>query len=91
MSQFLHDPIAGPLDYSIDFTDSLSEGDDVSTVDWSIIPSGPTLNNSSMVDGIASIQVSEAEFGKQYLIKGLITTTNGLVYPGSVTIRGGHR
>jgi len=86
-----HDPDSGPLDYSVDFTAWLVSGDSVSSVAWSVFPTGPTLSGESLSAAVAAVKVSGGTLGKQYRLTARVTTVNGLVDDRSVILRVGHR
>lgn len=87
MSDFYaHDPDAGPLDYSIDFTNWLSEGDGVSSISWSSYPTGLTLENASETDDIASIQITGGTLGYRYRVTAHVTTDNGIENDRSIIL-----
>ncbi|WP_339862355.1 hypothetical protein [Paremcibacter congregatus] len=91
MSDFYaHDPDAGPLDYSIDFTDWLTAGDSVASVAWAIYPLGPTLSGQSLAAAVATVKISGGTLGGQYRVTASVTTANGLVDDRSIIIRCGH-
>lgn len=84
-----HDPDAGPLDYSIDFTNWLSSGDTIDSVAWSINPTGPTLASDSESDGVATIQVDGGTLGYVYRLTATATSAAGLVDDRSIVLRCG--
>lgn len=90
MSYFLHDPDAGPLDYSIDFTDWLAGSDTVSTVDWSIFPIGPTLGSKSLSGAVATQNVSGGMLGATYRLTASVTSESGIVDDRSIVLEVGH-
>lgn len=85
-----HDPDAGPLDYSIDFTNWLNSGDSISSVAWSINPTGPTLASESESSGVATIQVDGGVLGNVYRLTARATTAAGLVDDRSIVLRCGN-
>jgi len=91
MSYFLHDPDAGPIDYSVDFTNWLASGDTVSTVIWSVFPVGPTLGTKSLAGAIATQNISGGTLGAVYRLTASATSTNGIVDDRSITLRVGHQ
>ena len=91
MTIFLHDPDAGPLDYSIDFTSWLSSGDSVSNVAWSVFPLGPTLSDPVLAGAVATTKVTGGTIGNQYRLTAHVTTVNGLVDDRSITVRDGQQ
>lgn len=84
-----HDPDAGPLDYSIDFTNWLSSGDTIDSVSWSVTPTGPALTSSSESDGVATIHVDGGTLGYVYRLSARATSTAGLVDDRSIMLRCG--
>ena len=90
MSWFLHDPDAGPLDYSIDFTDWLSGSDTVSTAVWSIFPTGPTLTDPSLATPVATTKVSGGTIGQTYRLTAHVTSSSGIVDDRSIVLEVGH-
>lgn len=88
---FLHDPDAGPIDYSVDFTDWLADGDSVSSVIWSIFPTGPTLSNPSLTVALATTDVSGGTLGATYRLTASVTSGNGVVDDRSIVLRVGQQ
>jgi hypothetical protein len=91
MSYRLIDPDA-KLDYAMDWSDWLAEGDAISTHQWSITPQSgsptqPTLTNDTQ----ATVTVQGFEAGKVYVLTDKITTTAGLIDERSITLRAGER
>jgi len=91
MSYFLHDPDSGPLDYSVDFTSWLSSGDTVSTVSWSVSPSGPTLSSPSLSGAVATTKVTGGTLGDVYRLTARATSANGLIDDRSMELRTGQQ
>lgn len=90
MSDFYaHDPDAGPLDYSIDFTGWLTAGDSVATVAWAVYPLGPALSGQSLASNVATVNISGGTMGAQYRVTASVTTANGLIDDRSIIIRCG--
>lgn len=88
---FLHDPDAGPIDYSIDFTDWLPGSDTVSTAVWSVFPDGPTLSDPSLATPVATTKVSGGTLGKSYRLTAHVTSSSGIVDDRSVELVVGHQ
>lgn len=88
---FLHDPDAGPIDYSVDFTAWLASGDTVSSVVWSVLPTGPTLGTKTLVGALASQNVSGGTLGSTYRLTASVTSANGVVDDRSIVLRVGHQ
>jgi len=88
---FLHDPDAGPIDYSVDFTSWLASGDTVSTVVWSVFPTGPTLTSPSLVVALATTEVDGGTLGATYRLTASVTSANGIVDDRSVVLRVGQQ
>lgn len=88
---FLHDPDAGPLDYSVDFTNWLASGDSISTVTWAILPTGPTLSSPSLVAAVATTNVTGGTLGEVYRLTASATSANGIVDDRSIILRAGHQ
>lgn len=87
----LHDPDAGPIDYSVDFTNWLADGDSVSSVTWSIFPTGPTLGSKTLVVALATQDVSGGTLGATYRLTASVTSTNGIVDDRSIVLRVGQQ
>ena len=83
---FAHDPDAGPLDYTIDFTSWLSTDDTVDTVEWSAVPTGLTLSDESETDGVATVRVTGGVRGYKYRLTAHVTSTAGLEDDKSVIL-----
>jgi len=88
---FLHDPDAGPIDYSVDFTGWLDGGDSVSSVVWSVFPIGPTLGTKSLAGAVATQNVSGGTLGASYRLTASVTSTNGVVDDRSIVLRVGQQ
>ncbi|MAU40977.1 MAG: hypothetical protein CMF31_05075 [Kordiimonas sp.] len=89
MSFFAHDPDAGSLDYSIDFTDWLAAGDTVSTVDWTVWPAGPVLSSPTINGAVATVLVSGGVRGNQYRLTANVTSGAGRVDQRSIVLQMG--
>lgn len=70
---YIQDPSA-VLDYSHDWTDWLGVGDTIATRQWTITPSGPTLQG----DTTNIVFVSGLVVGEQYKLTEHITTAAGV-------------
>tara|TARA_R110002072_G_scaffold100778_3_gene222011 strand:- start:2321 stop:2599 length:279 start_codon:yes stop_codon:yes gene_type:complete len=86
---YAHDPDAGPLDYSIDFTSWLSDGDSVASVAWAVSPTGLTIGTDSLNTNVATLNLSGGTVGEQYRVTASVTTTNGVVDDRSIILRVG--
>ena len=84
-----HDPNAGPLDYSIDFSNWLSGSDTISAVEWSILPTGPDLTDDSISGGVVYTKVSGGTNGYVYRLTAHVTSANDLEDDRSIILRCG--
>lgn len=78
LQTYEHDPDA-ELDYSVDWTAWLPDGDTIASSDWEISPSGPTISRKTVdVDGkIATCFVEGLVAGTKYRLTNRIVTTPG--------------
>ena len=87
MSYFAHDPDAGPIDYSVDFTSWLSAGDTVSSVVWSTTPTGLTLSSPTLATPLATTNVDGGTLGEVYRVTCRATSVDGVVDDRSIILR----
>ena len=88
---FAHDPDAGPLDYSIDFTNWLSGVETVASVVWSSSPSGLTLTNETLATPVASLHIDGGVLGSVYRVTARATSSGGVVDDRSIILRCVHQ
>lgn len=74
------------LDYSIDWSDWLETGDEISTSTWTV-PSGITKDSDSKSTQITTIWLSGGTDGEDYDLTNHIVTTDGREDDRTITIR----
>ena len=75
------------LDYTIDFSDWLTEGDTIESGTWDYVTSGLTQEDATITDTSISVWVSGGVAGGRYPITGTATTAQGRVKQFQFTIR----
>lgn len=88
---FAHDPDAGPIDYTVDFTSWLTAGDTVASVAWSSVPTGLTLSSPTLAAAVASTNVDGGVLGSVYRVTARVTSTNGVIDDRSIILRCVHQ
>lgn len=66
-----------------DWTDWLPGGEAISSRQWSISPTGPTLSNATA----ATVQATDFTSGIVYRLKEVVTTDGGLVGSREIVLR----
>lgn len=74
------------LDYSLDWTSWLDEGDTVASVVWDV-PEPLVEGAASEEDGVTTVFISGGEHGEKYIVGCRITTTGGRTRDQSVELR----
>lgn len=74
------------LDYTIDWSDRLGEGDAVDTSTW-FVPSGLTQENEEVTTTTTVLWLSGGTLGQTYTILNRITTTGGRTMDQSVNLK----
>ena len=82
MSYQLIDP-GESLDFAFDWSLWLAEGDSISTRQWTIEPTGPTLTGATS----ATVKVSGCTLGIVYRLAEDVVTANGVSGKRSITLR----
>lgn len=73
---FIHDPQA-LLDYSVDWTLWMDDGDTITSSTWTITPTGPALSASSHDTTTTTIWVDDGTVGVTYELTNHIVTSEG--------------
>lgn len=73
--QYVKDPSA-KKDYTLDWSDWLESGDEISTSTWTV-PTGITKNSDSKTEDTTTIWLSGGTAGSYYLCTNHIVTTPG--------------
>lgn len=84
MKVCLHDP-AAKLDYAVDWTGWLREGETITASTWNA-PDGLTTSLPGHADGIATIWVTGGTIGTSYRLTNHITTSEGREDERSITV-----
>lgn len=84
MSTFVKDPDA-KLDYSIDWSGWLPEGDSVLNSTWSV-PAGLTKHDESLGAGVATVWLSGGLDRQRYEVTNRITTAAGRIDERTITL-----
>jgi hypothetical protein len=74
------------LDYAIDWSDWLANGDTIATSTW-ILPDGLTEETSALASPITTIWVSGGEEPQSYTLVNRITTSTGLQDDRTIILR----
>ena len=87
MTQFktIHDPNA-KKPYGFDLSLWLDTGDSVSSVEWSISPTGPTLSSPTIDGDSVYTWIEDAILGNNYRLIADWVTTNGIEDRRSIAI-----
>ena len=68
------------IDYGIDYSGSLADGDSLATVEWTFIDqSGCTKSNEGITGSNAKVRISSGTAGLNMKIQCRVTTANGEV------------
>lgn len=89
MALFAKDPHA-VLDYSVDWTDALAEGETMTVSEWRIEPEedgGPVVAGESGAGAVRTATLSGGVAGHRYRLSNRITTSAGRSDERSLTIR----
>ncbi len=88
LETYTHDPDA-KLDYSVDWSLWLADGDTVQASTWAVSPSGPTLSGSSInvPATITTIFFDGGTEGERYTLTNHIVTTEGREDDRSIRIK----
>lgn len=84
IGRFIHDPDA-TLDYSIDWSRWLAEGETVTASAWEV-PSDLENENDDNAAGIATVWVSGGTAGTEYRLTNHITTSAGRTDDRSIAL-----
>ncbi len=83
----IQDP-AETLDYSLDWTAWLgSTGDTISTSNWAITPSTPTLSGQATAGNVTTCLVAGVVLAGMYRLTNTVVTVQGRTSDRSITIR----
>ena len=74
------------LDYAIDWSDWLTEGDTITAAEWTV-PEGLTKTDESATTTRATIWLSDGTAGETYRLVCTITTAQGRIDPRTLTLR----
>ncbi len=74
------------LDYEIDWSARLVDGDTISAATWEV-PTGITEETTSHADTTATIWLSGGTLGTRYTLTSRVTTTGGRIMDQSVRIK----
>lgn len=74
------------LDYTIDWSDWLIDGDTITTAEWSV-PDGLEKTDESNTTTRATIWLSGGTAGETYRLLCTITTAQGRIDPRTLTLR----
>lgn len=66
------------LDYSVDWSDWLADGETISDSAWTI-PSGLTEVSDSESDGVATVWISGGTVATEYTVRNTVTTSVGRI------------
>lgn len=85
--RYTQDP-ADVLDYALDWTDWLDDGETISTSSWAVTPSGLTTSLASIVNNntTAVVWLSGGTVGNSYTVTNHITTTDSRTVERSITV-----
>lgn len=87
MTVLMKDPDA-LLDYAVDWSDYLEDGEVLGDSEWSVTPDGDMIVESdSRGDQIATVQLRAGVVGHVYLVTNRIITSLGRMDDRSLTIR----
>lgn len=89
MAIYLKDP-SSSVDYSVDWSEWLSDAESITSTTWSIDPSGnsaPSLGAESAMDTTRSVFVSGGTLGERYRLSCRIQTDSGRTVDRGLTIR----
>lgn len=75
------------LDYSIDWSARLDEGDSISSSTWIISPTGLVQESAAFNGALTTIWVSGGEMGKTYTLTNRIQTSAGRIRDLSYGLR----
>ena len=94
MASFLLQAPGETLDYSVDWTNELSEtapADSIAASAWSIAPNagspGPSLSGATVAGMTTTTKVSGLAFGVVYRLTNRVETAQGVILERSLTIR----
>lgn len=79
-------PPNGDLNYEFDWSDSLGEST-ISSSNWSIVPSGPTIDTTSHTDTNTVCYVSGFGLAQVYRLINRVTTNSNVTDERSITLR----
>lgn len=65
------------LDYAIDWTAHLEQGDAIQSATWSAAPAGLTLGTANLAGGKASVWLQGGTSGQEYVVTCRVVTTGG--------------
>lgn len=88
LQTFIQDPDA-KLDYSLDWSEWLTDGDSVQTSSWEVSPEGPTLSDNSVNDAgtITTIWFAGGTVNSRYVLTNHIVTVDGREDDRSITVK----
>lgn len=85
-STYLIDPDAR-LDFGLDWSAWLADGDEIDTSAWAISPAGPALSGSSNNTSTTTVWVTGCTLGVVYTLTNHVETTEGRKDDRSLTLR----
>lgn len=86
LATFIKQP-ADVLDYDIDYSDWLTEGDNVASVATAVSDDGLTISQTAVIDPIAKIWVTGGTAGETYKVTVTATTAEGRTKQDEFKIR----
>jgi hypothetical protein len=75
------------LTYSLDLTEMIGTGDSVSTLQWAVSPTGPTITGVTPAGNPAQVKIAGGTAGMTYVVTCTATLTSTLVIQKSVMIK----
>ena len=72
------------LQYKLDWSDWLASGESITSRQWAITPSGPTLTN----DTLETVTLEGVVFGVLYRLAESVTTDQNQIGERAISIRG---
>lgn len=75
------------LSYSVDYTDALTDGDNVQSATASVSPAGLTVNNVSVIDPRVRFWVNGGTSGVTYKVTLTVNTADGRTFQDEITFK----
>lgn len=77
----------GLLDYAVDWSEWLPEGDTIASASWLVDDADLVIESSTATSTVATVRVSGGVVGTRYQLTNRITTVTGLVTDQTLRIR----